>query len=97
MKMHLDKIEKVEQVSQKNEMLFTFVRSLQLLALADGMAEEEVEVGDVLLQLGNFWFRIDGKLEEDVGPFLSSTLVFGCKKEKKYRWEWDDADYDTRY
>ena len=37
------------------KLLFTFVRSLQLLALADGMAEEEVEVGDVvLLQLGNF-------------------------------------------
>ena len=65
------------------KLLFTFVRSLQLLALADGMAEEEVEVGDVLLELGNFWFRIDGKLEEEFGPFLSSTLVFGCKRERK--------------
>ena len=71
----------MEKISIK--LLFTFVRSLQLLALADGMAEEELEeeVGDVV-QLGNFWFRI-GKLEEDVGPFLSSTLVFGCKREKK--------------
>ena len=36
------------------KLLFTFVRSLQLLALADGMAVEEEEVGVVVVQLGNF-------------------------------------------
>ena len=41
----------MEKISIK--LLFTFVRSLQLLALADGRAEEELEVGDVV-QLGNF-------------------------------------------